>query len=362
MRRDRKTESWKALLRACAFGAGALAAVSAAAGAAGIVDAASPRGMQSDVVFTLYSPLSSVAQIVRRMMSPLEALRLRQASARRGGSLQGQAIDLSKERFALYVPRVPPPGGYALFIYVSPYEDAQIPREWSSVLDRHGMIFVTAARSGNSANVFDRREPLALLAVYNIESRYLIDARRIYVGGFSGGSRVAERLALGYPELFRGALLYAGSDPLGDGRLPLPEAALFDRFQESTRVVLASGERDDYHLTEDAHSERSMQQWCVFDVARQTIPWTSHELPDASAFDRLLDALERGEKPAPQRLSECRARIGTALDAEIATVGDLLRAGKLDKARRTLARIDAHYGGLAAPRSAELDAELGPTR
>jgi hypothetical protein len=39
---------------------------------------------------------------------------------------------------------------------------AQSPIERAA--SRHGMIFVTAAHSGNSAYVFDRREPSALLA------------------------------------------------------------------------------------------------------------------------------------------------------------------------------------------------------
>ncbi len=176
---------------------------------------AAPVGRQSNVVFTQYSSLSSVAEIVRRMLSPLEARRVVQAASRSGKSLEGQPLDLAKERFSLYVPRESPPQGYALLVFVSPYEDARIPLDWISALDRRGMIFVTAARSGNAADVFDRREPLALLSAVNVVSRYAIDPQRIYVAGFSGGARVAEHLAIGYPDLFRGGLLLAGSDPRG---------------------------------------------------------------------------------------------------------------------------------------------------
>jgi hypothetical protein len=324
-----------------------LAAQSPSAGAA-------PVGQQSNVMFTEYSSLSSVAEIVRRMLSPLEARRVTQAAMHSGKSLQGQPLDLAKERFTVYVPREAPPEGYSLLVFVSPYDDARLPFDWISALDRHGMIFVTAARSGNSADVFDRREPLALLGAVNVISRYAIDPRRIYIAGFSGGSRVAERLAIGYPELFRGGLLLAGSDPAGDARLPFPPAEIFGHFQESGHLVYASGSRDAYHLAEDGVSRRSMATWCVFDLADSSIPGLGHELPNGRTIDRLLDQLDTPRSPDSAKLAACRAQVDASLDAALRGVQDLAHAGKPDKAREALAKVDGQFGGLAAPRSVEL--------
>ena len=90
-----------------------------------------------------------------------------------------------------------------------------------------------------------RRAPLALLAAYNLMSRYPVDAQKVYVGGFSGGARIALRLALAYPDLFHGALLNAGSDPLGmPGRPHRRSPQLLQQFQESTRLVYVTGEHD----------------------------------------------------------------------------------------------------------------------
>src|SRR5207302_469453 len=102
-----------------------------------------------------------------------------------------------------------------------------------------------------------RREPLALLAAHNLMRRYPVDPERVYVGGFSGGARVAMRLALGYPDLFRGAILNAGSDPIGGAEIPLPPRELFMRFQSSTRIVYVTGERDDPHVSDDSVSMQS---------------------------------------------------------------------------------------------------------
>lgn len=128
---------------------GVLAAGTTAALAAADGDEASSLGMHNNVVFTLYSPLSVAAEIIHRMLSPLDAERVMQASMRNGKGLQGQAIDLSKERFATYVPREAPSGGYGVFVYVSPYEDAAIPPGYTSALDRR--------RRGSSANFRNQR-------------------------------------------------------------------------------------------------------------------------------------------------------------------------------------------------------------
>ena len=246
-----------------------LTAIASSASADGVD--ASPTGLQSNMTFDVYSPLSRSAEMLRRLATPFDALRVMQAAGRTGKPLREQAIELADEHFAAFVPPHSPPQGYALLVFVSPWDEGAVPIDWTIPLDRHGMILVTAAKSGNSASVLGRREPLALLAAQNIMSRYPVDAGRVYVGGFSGGSRVAERLAVGYPDVFHGALLIAGSDPIGDAHLPLPTAPLLALLQESTRLVFATGEHDEYHQAQDAHSRSSLAEWCVFDSAAETI-------------------------------------------------------------------------------------------
>jgi dienelactone hydrolase len=315
---------------------------------------ASATGLQSHVTFDVYSPLSRSTEMLRRLATPFDALRVMQAAGRTGKPLREQGIELADEHFAAYVPPHPPAQGYALLVFISPWDQGAVPIDWTLPLERHGMILVTAAKSGNSASVLGRREPLALLAAQNVMNRYPIDARQVYVGGFSGGSRVAERLAVGYPDLFHAALLIAGSDPVGDAHLPLPPAPLLALLQESTRLVFATGEHDEYHRAQDAPSRSSLAEWCVFDSAAETVPFVSHELPDAPGLDRLLDALVRHEPPEPHRLADCRARIDRQLDAALKSAEEAIASGQIAAARQSLDKIDARYGGLGAPRSIEL--------
>jgi hypothetical protein len=329
----------------------AIAMTSAAAPAAALQ---TDTGLQRSVIFTDYSAWSRSTEIVRRMMSPLDAARVLEESVRAGKGLREQAIELTNERFALYVPPHAPPQGYAALVFVPPWEVAAVPPRWISALDRHGMILVSAAKSGNAANVLDRREPLALLALQNVMSRYPIDAQRIYIGGFSGGSRVALRLALAYPDVFHGALLNAGSDPIGDAQAPLPSEERFRQFQESTRLVFATGEHDDLPVSEDIGTRQSLRNWCVFGVTTMTAEVRGHELLDETTFERSLDALMKPVEADAGKLAECRAHIDQELNSRLRQVEDLLGSGKLDEARRLLDKIDVHYGGLAAPRSMAL--------
>src|ERR1700722_351017 len=172
-----------------------------------------------------------------------------------------------------------------------------LPRGWAAILDRDGVIFVSAANSGNEASILDRREPLALLAAHNVMQRFHVDPGRTYIGGFSGGARVALRLGLGVPDVFRGAFLHAGSDPMGGAETPLPPADLFSRFQEMTRIVYVSGQNDAVNVEKDAASARSMLGWCVFDSYLERSPWVEHEVAGPAALDRALVMLDKHAKP-----------------------------------------------------------------
>jgi pimeloyl-ACP methyl ester carboxylesterase len=206
--------------------------------------------------------------------------------------------------------------------------------------------------------MLDRREPLALLAAHNIMQRFHVDPERIYIGGFSGGSRVALRLALGFPDVFRGAFLNAGSDPIGDAQVPLPPPELFSRFQEMTRIVYISGKDDAVNVDKDAASTDSMLEWCVFDWYAERSPWAGHEVAGPTVLGRALDRLDKHAQPNLARLTKCRLRIDQELGKEIDQASELLAAGNADGARRLLDKIDTRYGGLAAPRSVDLAARI----
>lgn len=311
-------------------------------------------GLQRDVVFTEYSPLTRSDELRHRLLSPLNALRVSQNLAQSGRALQSQPIDLAQERFTVYVPDAPAPErGFALLVFVSPWAQAVVPHRSIPALNRHHMIFVSAAHSGNDADVMDRRIPLALLAEWNITQRYRVDPSRIYIGGFSGGSRVALRIALGFPDVFHGALLDAGSDPIGNAQIPLPSRELFHRFQDSTRLVYLTGRLDTVNLLQDVRSRQSMREWCVFNLADEGTGMlqTGHQLAGPAALEHALTTLDEPVAPFSAAHAGCRRDIDRRLAAKERQVGDLIAKRQFDDAQTLLNEVDERFGGLAAPAS-----------
>jgi predicted esterase len=333
----------------------------AEAGAGAGAAAGAAAGLQTGIAFSDYTALSRNEELLRRSFGPVTLWQAARAAERSGERLRDQPVDLAQERFNLYVPPEAPPGGYGVLVFVSPSPRGDVPTRWIPVLERRGMIFVSAENAGNDASPLGRRDPLALTAAINVMKRYPVDPQHVYVSGFSGGSRVALRLAVAYPDLFRGALLMAGSDPLGDG-IVVPPADLFRQFQEASRLVYLTGAHDDFHVTMDNASRRALRDFCVFDVDTEAAPLIWHDLPDPGSFDHALGALGNHVAAESGALAACRAGIETEMTSQLDQVEALIAAGKRDEARSLLARFDAHYGGLAAPRSVTLAEKIATGR
>jgi hypothetical protein len=316
------------------------------------------EGTLSQVIFTATSPLSGNAELARRMLSPLKNAALAEMIAK-GARLADQPVDPAKETFALYVPTRAPANGYGLVVFVPPWNAARLPDGWGPVLDQYGIIFVSAAKSGNDQNVLARREPLALLGYVNAAQRYHLDPARIIVAGFSGGSRIALRLALGYPDVFRGAILDAGSDPIATTTIPLPPRDLFARFQEASHLVYLTGDQDTAAVAADMASLHSLRDWCVFGVDQRSAMNEGHDAMGGAALGAALDLLAKPAASDAAKLASCRAGIDAAMKAQLAQARALATAGQRDEARHSLSQIDAHYGGLAAPDSIELAKSIG---
>src|SRR5260370_4377781 len=113
-------------------------------------------------------------------------------------------------------------------------------------------------------------------------------------------------VAVEFPDVFRGAFLNAGSDPIGEGQAPLPPAELFSRFQEMTRIVYISGLNDAVNVEKDAASVQSLLAWCVFDWYAARSPWMGHEAAAPAVLDRALDMLAKHAQPNVVILNNCR--------------------------------------------------------
>jgi predicted esterase len=308
-------------------------------------------GRLNGQVFDRYSSLASSHEVARRSLSPANYDRFQRYLRVSQHGVEAQAIDLAEEKFDMYVPaRAAGPDGYGLLVWVAPQEDYPAPGAWLSELDRRGIIYVAARRSGNVHRVLDRRIPLALHAAENVMHRYPVDKERVYAGGFSGGSRTALKLAVGYPDLVRGALLNAGSDVFGGNELVLPSAALTELLQERSRLVYVTGVLDMPNKRRDEASRVSAGERCIRHLHTLWMPGVEHAPLDRRAFARAMALLD--EAPAPDAgLPACRARVMAGIGGEMDALEELFAQGKIVDAGERLGDVDAAWGGLAAPRS-----------
>jgi hypothetical protein len=133
------------------------------------------------------------------------------------------AYDVAKETFEILVPKdykATEPHG--LFIWISASGTPAIPKEWEAVLAEKKLIFIGARNSGNPRDIFDRMR-MAVDANFNLRKLFNVDGRRVYVSGFSGGSRVASMLGVCFGEMFSGTVCFMGVNfytdiPMGCGQ------------------------------------------------------------------------------------------------------------------------------------------------
>ena len=138
----------------------------------------SPGQVARKLLFKQPSPFAANSVLVERLLTPRQRDRQLTTLASNRQALAAFSLDLSAERFTVYLPKVEPQAGYGLLVFIPPWENARIPLGWPRVLDRKGMIFVAAERSGNDQSIMGRRIPLALTATYALTERYRSDATR----------------------------------------------------------------------------------------------------------------------------------------------------------------------------------------
>jgi hypothetical protein len=119
-------------------------------------------------------------------------------------------------------------------------------------------------------------------------------------------------------------------------------------------VVFSTGEEDKVNITLDAHAESSFDDYCVFGATAQRVPGIAHDVPTAKGFKAAMKTLLNPQPIDQDRLQSCRARLDDEVATALEGVRTLQAKGDLDGARSALKKLDARYGGLAAPESVEL--------
>lgn len=321
--------------------------------------AALATGAESDadaITFAETSPLAETMAVAQRLLNPITYDRVVRFSAERNVDILAQDIVPANEVYDLVVPPLPASGKYGVLVFVPPDVVFPITPAYRAELRRRGLIYIAARKSGNQENVLARRVPLALHGLNHVLANYPVDPARVYVTGFSGGSRVAQRLAMGWPEVFSAVLLVGGSDRIGSGEdyIVPPPAAQMERFQRDTRVVFATGGDDSPNRAKDGHVREMFAEYCVAHVSTVAQRGLPHWMPDGKTLRKALDALETPVAEVPGN-AECRAALLRRVAADLDATEAAIAAGDRAEAKRRMLDVDSRWGGLASPRIEAID-------
>ena len=311
------------------------------------------HGWIQDQSIQVPSDLVDGPQFARRLLSPLSGRDVARFLEAEGRSLAAEPFAPGDFVVDMYVPRRVPEDGYGLLVFVPPMDDFAMPSDWKRVLEQRGIVLVQPQGAGNEADVFGRRIPAVLHAYAHATANFRIDPARRYVGGFSGGARLAQRVALAWPDVFQGSLQFAGSVQVGENLMPPPERALLDLARIRSRFVLVSGSQDMPNRRNDAQSRERFEALC-FDGTSSFVPSRlDHWVPDARGLAKALDRLESPVQ-APANADDCRRALDDDVTAALDAVEASLAGGDVIAARDALVQLDDRYGGLASPRSLAL--------
>ncbi|AVP95777.1 hypothetical protein C7S18_00555 [Ahniella affigens] len=346
-----------------------LVGTAASAAPASDTPTTAPTGERVAEVISVYSPLAEQREFARRAMLPSTFDRLTRFEAAGKAELKPYVLDLSKELLDAYIPKHRPPNGYGVFVFIPPTPEWRVPKSYVATLEARGIIWVAARKSGNQQNVYDRRMPLALHALAWVAAHYPVDPTRRYISGFSGGGRVAQRVALAYPDVFSGAMLIAGSDPFNENATVIPPADLFQQFQRHMRIAYVTGANDLVNRAHDQRTRASMQAYCVSHLFKHVQSRTEHWIPSGRGFARALADIDSVSATPSDQLA-CEAALNASVAASKAAIRQLIDTHQDHRAGEALAALEDRFGGLAAPESvlwarelaARLTAEAGGNR
>jgi predicted esterase len=207
--------------------------------------------------------------------------------------------DLKAEKFRLNVPEEYSTNApWGLLVWISPENEAHVPKDLK--LAAHRLLMVSAYKSGNDRHPLDRFR-LALDATCNMCRTYRIDRRRIFIGGFSGGARIASMLGVAYGDVFTGTLCVCGVNFYRALRSPegeeypatySPDPGAWAQAKQVGRFVLITGETDPNRRSTKCLAESGFKRDGFKNVRYLEVPGMGHATPGLEVFKTALDFLD----------------------------------------------------------------------
>jgi predicted esterase len=314
------------------------------------------RSELTRLTFGERSPLSDFREMAKR-------------PAFKGFDRSAEQVDykIGEESFSAFVPKnykAGVPHGLLVFISAGP---AILTPGWGAVCARHKLIFVCPDKAGNDRDARVRMA-LALDAVHNMKSRYTIDDKRVYLGGFSGGASAASWLFAGFDDVFRGGVFMGGGnfyDYYAEDNVHVTATLLGPprgggEFGNAVRkdlpIVLLAGVNDNNNRPFHRASYDAFLLDGFTRVTLLEVPRMGHTHPPAAWFEKAVVALEPLPRKATSWPTTTRPLTGPLQAAQanrvLVTGKRLLSREQPDAARSYFQRVVDEFPSTPAAASA----------
>jgi pimeloyl-ACP methyl ester carboxylesterase len=246
--------------------------------------------------------------------------------------------DSTKQQYDLFVPPdYNPQQSYPVVLFISPSTSPAGWQGWEPVCKEQGVIFASPYDAGNNTMPGQKRFRIVLDVLDDIRRNYNTDPDRTYICGFSGGGRVAARIAFGLPEYFGGVVCVGAS---GDFR---NEEWLVHRLQDRLSVAMVAGDVD----FNRGECELFKGPWNTELGIRSRVwlvPDMGHSIPGSKFFAEVFNWLE---EDLPRRLELAKKYPGTRMAGNAAPSPDEWSKVLLAEAKQRLQTKETVYPGLA---------------
>lgn len=315
--------------------------------------AEAPRTGSFSTSFETAAPYAKANVVMQRMMLGDTFRASVQAAAEQGVNLNAHTVNPSKETWDVYVPSDydgSQPFGVLVWIAADPA--MEVPGGWKNLLDKHHLIYLAARESDDSQPILERRVPLVLHGLNGIVRQYKIDPKRIYIGGSNGGAVVAGNMALGFADIFQGAVFSQYAPTFGTAGSPVLAAPLLERARHLHYAIIAP--RDNAMARRiAAEAEQSMRDLCITGISVVS----RADSGDGSLMATALDYIT--QPPLAVTAGSCVVELKSASSQAVAKVRKLIEDGDdLDAAAEAWRTTYLQYGNLIDADMQQLNEKL----
>lgn len=207
-----------------------------------------------------------------------------------------------QEAFEIYVPPDRPEEPYGVLGWTNPNDTAGTPRKFEPLLKEYHMIAISADHCGNDQD-FPRRIGLLVSGLLQLEKSLAIDKNRLILSGYSGGGRTSATGCFVHPEIWRGAISWAGGNFYKTYPVPMPIGASSPGIndyvkngvtqenlklaRENARFVLITGNKD-FNLNDSRGIYRALRGES-FKALLIEEPGMGHEVGSVESMRKALD-------------------------------------------------------------------------